>query len=209
MLNAGVLTFQEFAVGEQLPLAVIQEAVLKFLQDRNDVVIFGAQAINAWVSEPRMTQDIDLISTRAADLAEEIRTMLAEHFQIAVRIREVKAGLGYRIYQLQKAVNRHLVNIRAVKVLPTSERIEKVLVMAPAALIAYKVIAFHQRRGKPKAGTDWRDIAMLLLAFPNFKIAPETVTTELIKANAAPEIIDIWQDLVQQDIQPMDEDEDF
>jgi hypothetical protein len=209
MLNAGVLTFQEFAMREQLPLAVIQEAVLEFLQDRNDVVIFGAQAVNAWVSEPRMTQDIDLISTCAADLAEEIRKMLAEHFQIAVRIREVKAGLGYRIYQLQKVGNRHLIDIRAVKVLPPSERIENVLVMAPAALIAYKVIAFYQRRGKAKAGTDWRDIAMLLLAFPHLKVEPEVVTTELINANAAPEIIDIWQDFVRQDIQPMDEDEDF
>jgi hypothetical protein len=209
MVNAGVLTFQEFAMKEQLPLAVIQETVLEFLRNRNDVVIFGAQAVNAWVSEPRMTQDIDLISTRAAELAEAIRTMLAEYFQIAVRIREIKAGLGYRIYQLQKTGNRHLVDIRAVKVLPPSERIENVLVMAPAALIAYKVIAFYQRRGQPKAGTDWRDIAMLLLAFPNLKSQPGIVTKELIKANAGSEIIAVWQDLVQQDIQPVNEDEDF
>jgi hypothetical protein len=32
--------------------------------------------------------------------------------------------------------------------------------------------AFHQRRGKPKSGTDWRDIAMLLLAFPDLKVDP-------------------------------------
>jgi hypothetical protein len=150
-----------------------------------------------------------LISTRAAELAEAIRTMLAERFQIAVRIREVKAGLGYRIYQLQKTGNRHLVDIRAVEVLPASERIEKVSVMAPASLIAYKVIAFYQRCGQPKAGTDWRDIAMLLLAFPNLKSEPETVAMELIKANAGSEIIDVWRDLVQQEIKPMNEDEDF
>lgn len=209
MLNAGVLTFQEFAMKEQLPLAVIQEAVLEFLRGRDDVVIFGAQAVNAWVDEPRMTQVIDLISTNAAELAEAIRTMLAERFQIAVRIREVKASLGYRIYQLQKTGNRHLVDIRAVEFLPPSEQIENVLVMAPAALIAYKVIAFYQRRGQPKAGTDWRDIAMLLLAFPNLKAKPETVTIELIKASAGSEIIDVWRDLVQQEIKPMNKDEDF
>ena len=47
MLNAGVLTFQEFAMGEPLPLAVIQAAVLEFLRDstleglrqRNDAVL--------------------------------------------------------------------------------------------------------------------------------------------------------------------------
>ncbi len=41
--------------------------------------------------------------------------------------------------------------------------------MAPADLIAYKVYSYHQRRGHPKSGTDWRDAAMLLLAFPEMR----------------------------------------
>jgi chorismate mutase len=209
MLNAGVLTFQEFAMQEKLPLATIQAAVLEFLRHRDDGVIFGAQAVNAWVSEPRMTQDIDLLSPRAADLAREICALLADRFKIAVRVREVKAGLGYRIYQLQKSGNRHLVDIRSVEVLPLAERIEDVLVMAPIALLAYKVIAYHRRQGKPKAGTDWRDIAMLLLAFPDFKSSPELVATELIKLDPDPAILEVWQSLIQQDLQPADEDEDF
>jgi hypothetical protein len=53
------LSFQEFAVAEPLPLATIQEVVLEFLQGRDDVLVFGAQAVNAYVGEPRMTQDID------------------------------------------------------------------------------------------------------------------------------------------------------
>ena len=65
MLNAGVLTFKEFAMREPLPLATIHEAVLEFLRRRDDVVVFGATAVNAYASEPRMTQDIDLMSTRA------------------------------------------------------------------------------------------------------------------------------------------------
>jgi hypothetical protein len=93
--------------------------------------------------------------------------------------------------------------------LPLAERIEDVLVMAPTPLLAQKVIAYHQRQGKPKAGTDWRDIAMLLLAFPNLKASPELVEAELIKADADLSTIAIWQTLVQQDIQPADEDEDF
>jgi hypothetical protein len=48
------LSFQEFAVAEPLPLASIQEAVLRFLQDRDDVLVFGAQAVNAYVGEPHM-----------------------------------------------------------------------------------------------------------------------------------------------------------
>jgi hypothetical protein len=40
------------------------------------------------------------------------------------------------------------------------------LVVSPPELIANKVIAFSSRRDKPKSGTDWRDVAMLLLQFP-------------------------------------------
>jgi hypothetical protein len=209
VLNAGVLTFQEFAMGEPLPLATLHAAVLEFLRQRDDVVLFGAQAVNAWVNEPRMTQDIDLLSPRAAALADDICHHLAERFSIAVRIRAVKAGLGYRIYQLQKTGNRHLVDIRAVEILPPAERIEQILVLTPAALVAQKVIAFHQRRGKPKSGTDWRDIAMLLLAFPGLKADPGPVTQQLTEANASPEIMVVWQNLVQQEIQPVEEDDDF
>ncbi|PSR18208.1 hypothetical protein C8255_08610 [filamentous cyanobacterium CCP3] len=209
MVNAGILTFHEFAMGETLPLATLQAGVLEFLKQRDDAVLFGAQAVNAWVNDPRMTQDIDLFSNRTADLAEELRSWLAERFQIAVRVREVKAGLGYRVYQFQKTGNRHLIDIRAVATLPPAERIEQVLVLTPHALIAQKVIAFYQRRGKPKSGTDWRDIAMLLLAFPELKADAGPVTQQLVAANASSEILAVWHDLVHQTIQPVEEDDDF
>jgi hypothetical protein len=67
MFGADVLTFQEFAMGEHLPLSTVHGAVLEFLKGRDDVVVFGAMAVNAYVSEPRMTQDIDLQSTRGRD----------------------------------------------------------------------------------------------------------------------------------------------
>ena len=88
-------------MNESLPLATIQEAVLEFLRGREDAVIFGAQAVNAYVPEPRMSQDIDLLSTRAAELAEELRVHLGGRFHIAVRVREVAGGRGYRLYQIQ------------------------------------------------------------------------------------------------------------
>ena len=76
---------------------------------------------------------------------------------------------GYRLFQIQKPRNRHLVDVRNAGFLPHAERIEEVLVMSPPELIAHKVIAYHERRGQPKAGTDWRDLAMLLLTFPELK----------------------------------------
>ena len=69
MFGDGSLTFQEFIMREPLPLATVHDAVLEFLRDRDDAVLYGAQAVNAYVDEPRMTQDVDIASTRAEELA--------------------------------------------------------------------------------------------------------------------------------------------
>ena len=156
-------------MGEPVPLATIHQAVLDFLRGRDDAVVFGATAVNAYVAEPRMTQDIDLMSPRASHLAEELREYLSERFHITVRVRIIGGGKGYRLFQIQKTGNRHLVDLRSVEFLPSAQRIEEILVMAPPELIARKVISYHSRRGQPKSGTDWRDLAMLLLAFPDLK----------------------------------------
>jgi hypothetical protein len=207
-LNAAVLTFREFVMKEELPLASIHAGVFEFLRDRHDALIFGAQAVNAYVDEPRMTQDVDLMSTRAADLAEELRAYLNKRFYIALRVRKIRGGKGYRIYQVLKSGNRHLVDIRAVKELPSSRRIEEVLVMEPTELVASKVISYYQRRGKPKSGTDWRDITMLLLAFPELKDMTSPVTARLQAAGVKPTIMAVWEEFVKQEIQAADEEED-
>ena len=62
MFGDGSLTFREFMMCETLPLATIHAAVLEFLRGRDDAVLFGAQAVNAYVKEPRMTQDVDIAS---------------------------------------------------------------------------------------------------------------------------------------------------
>ena len=209
MFDAGVLTFQEFALQESLPLATLQGAILEFLRGRDDVAIFGAQAVNAYVSEARMTQDVHLLSPRAAALAEELRSFLAEKFHIAVRVREVGDGRGYRVFQVRKAGNRHLVDVRPVATLPATQRIANVLVLAPADLIASKVISLQQRQGSPKSGTDWRDLAMLLLTFPDLKRDPGPVTDLLVASGASPIVLAAWREIVAQDIRVSDEDEEF
>jgi hypothetical protein len=206
MLNAGVLTFKEFAMSEPLPLATIQEAVLDFLRGRDDVVVFGATAVNAYVAEPRMTQDIDLMSTRAAELVRELCEYLSERFHIAVRVRVVGEGKGYRVFQIQKSGNRHLVDVRPVTALPTSQRIENILVISPPELIARKVVSYYSRRGNPKAFSDMRDLAMLLLAFPDLKNELGAVGEALKSLSVKEEVMNAWRDLVAQEIsQPNDE----
>jgi hypothetical protein len=205
MFGNAILTFREFAMNESLPLATIQGAILEFLRGRDDAVVFGAQAVNAYVDEPRMTQDIDLLSTRASELGEELRDYLTNRFHIAVRVREVGEGRGYRLFQLRKPKNRHLVDLRSVTLLPPSQRIADILVVTPAELIASKVIALHQRKGKPKYGTDWRDIAMLLLTFPELKNNEGPVFRRLEAAGADLAIIQVWKELVAQEVSPEDE----
>jgi len=205
MRGAGVLTFQEYAMREPLPLATIHEALLDFLRGREDVVLFGAQAVNAYVSEPRMTQDIDLLSTDAKNLAEELKSFLSEKFHIAVRIREI-GDKGLRIYQVRKEGNRHLIDIRSITEFPDTEIIEEIQVLSPLELIVSKIISFQSRYGKPKSWTDRRDLAVLLLQFPELK---EKVAENLQTKNVGEVVLETWAEIVRQDFQFEDEDEDL
>jgi hypothetical protein len=209
MLNAGVLTFKEFAMREPLPLAAIHEAVLEFLRGRDDVVVFGATAVNAYVDEPRMTQDIDLMSTRAVELAEELREHLSERFHIAMRVRTVRGDKGYRLFQMQKNGNRHLVDVRPVKSLPSSQSIEGVRVLAPAELIAHKATSFHSRQGQPKGFSDMRDLAVLFLTFPEMKTESGPVNDALRRLGATEEEIITWHKLVAQELSAPNDDDEF
>ena len=156
-----------------------------------------------------MTQDVDILSTRAAELAEEIRKYLNERFMIAVRVREVREGLGYRIFQLQKPKNRHLVDVRPVEAFPPTQRVEEVLVVSPDELIANKVVAWQRRKGLPKAGTDWRDLAVLLLRFPELKSEAGPVRTRLEAAGADAAALAAWSEVVAQEIREEGDADEF
>jgi hypothetical protein len=98
--------------------------------------------------------------------------------------------------------------LRTVESLPHAERIADVLVTAPPDLIAQKVISYHARRGQPKAGTDWRDLAMLLLTFPELKQEQGAVSRVLKSMGAKEDVMQTWRELVVQElIEPEDDDE--
>ena len=200
MFGDGGLTFQEFMVREPLPLSTIHDAVLDFLRDREDAVLFGAQAVNAYVDEPRMTQDVDIQALRADEFAVELREYLNLKFSVAIRDRDAGRGLGIRLYQLQKPKNRHLVDIRRVDVLPPSERVQGVLVVSPPELIAGKVKAYMQRIGSAKSFTDRRDLVVLFTAFPELKTEDGEVRDRLVAQGADPKILAAWADLVATEI---------
>lgn len=92
--------------------------------------------------------------------------------------------------------------MRPVAQLPAAQRISGVLVLAPAELIAYKTIAYHVRRGQPKSDTDWRNLALLLLKFPELKSDPGPETDYLKAAGADEPTLAVWRELVTLEIRP-------
>jgi hypothetical protein len=156
-----------------------------------------------------MSQDVDVQSVRAQELAEELREFLSNRFHIAVRVCQVAHGKGLRLYQIRKEGNRHLVDVRPVIQLPPSRRVAQILVATPEELIAEKIIAYASRRGQPKSFTDRRDLAMLLLAFPELKKENSAVTERLRAANANSDVMSVWSELVREEIRPTDEDSEF
>jgi hypothetical protein len=69
--------------------------VLEYLRGREDAVLFGAHAVNAYTAEPHMTQGVDIMAVHAEQFAEELCLHLGSRFHIAVRVRKVKDGLDF------------------------------------------------------------------------------------------------------------------
>lgn len=193
---------------EDLPLAEVFREVMEFLRGRKDVVVFGAHAVNAWCSPPRMTQDVDLMALDGRGVAEALRDHLARRFHIAARVREVVAGIGFRVYQARKQGSRHLVDVRHGTELPAWQLVEDIQVAAPAELVALKVVSIAARHGQPKGTTDLADVQRLLLTFPELKVLEGAVRTRLAAMGASDAALARWGELVVTEILP-DEDEGY
>jgi hypothetical protein len=151
---------------------------------------------------------MSICSRRAAQLAEDLRDWLGERLHVAARVREVIPGRGFRVHQVRKPSNRHLVDVRQSDELPSSQRFSGIQVIVPVDLIAMKVISLVRRAGRPKAGTDFVDVQRLLLAFPELKSEAGPVADQLRRMGANEEVLSRWGEIVQAPIEP-DEDEGY
>lgn len=192
---------------EPLPLATIHQQVLQFLSGRHDSAIFGAQAVNTYVEVPRMTQDVDVLSTCAEQLSQQLRDHLHSYFHIAVRVREVASGSGYRVYQVRTPKNRHLVDIRQIHGLPHCQTIGGLQVIAPIELIAMKVVSMVARPHTPKGLTDEADVLRLLSTFPELKSYEGPVIQALQRLSTDEKTTTTWKRLANQPIEPEREDD--
>ena len=159
-----------------------------------------------------MSQDVDLLSTRAAPLAEEIRAHLHERFAIAVRVRTVAGGVGHRVYQVREPKNRHLVDIRLVKTLPPAQRVDELAVLTPVELICAKVLSMANRPKTPKGLTGEADLRRLLLTFPDLKTRTGVVRDRLesaVAGGAGAGVLSTWARLVDQDFLPEDDEQGY
>jgi hypothetical protein len=202
------LTFREFMSHEEVPLASIFREALELLATRQDAVLFGAQAVNAYCDPPRMTSDLDVLSLDAAGLAESLRARLAERFRIAARIRVLEPERSYRVYQVREPRNRHLADVRGVDRLPESRRIAGVQVAEPTDLIAMKVLSVDARRGREKGISDRLDLHRLLRAFPALREEVGVVAERLQAQSAPPTAFAVWREILAERIEPDDEDID-
>ena len=210
MFGDGSLSFHEFATREPLPLATVHDAVLGFLRDRDDVVLDGSQAVNAYVDEARMTTDIDVLTSRPQVVAEQISQHLGATFAIDGQLRRMAGGVpGLRVFQQREPRNRHLVDVRFADPLPRSNRVQGVLVPRPAEVFARKLITRGSRRGKPKSWTDSRDLAVLSLRFPELKTDHGEVVEPLRALGASEMVLQDWAEFVREDIRAEEDDDEF
>ena len=192
---------------ETIPLSTIHHMVLSYLKGRSDVAIFGAQAVNAYVDEFRMTQDVDLMALDAEALATALRDHLRQELKIAIRVRSVASGKGFRVYQVQKPTNRHLVDLRQVDRLPSCQLNDGIQVVAPLELIVFKIIAMTARRHTPKGLTDHADLMRLLLKYPTYKTSPRLVADLLEQHSADPQAQQLWQEIASQNFHANNDEE--
>lgn len=198
------LTLCEFVVAEALPLSEITRAVFEFLRaNKKHAVLFGAHAVNLYADPPRMTYDVDVMTDLDAEtMAESLRAHLAAKFHIAVRVR--KAERGFRVYQVQKTGNRHLVDVRGITPRVNIRDFKGIHVIDPVDLVAMKVISLKARANRPKGLTDRVDLERLLVARPELREDPLLVVEALGRLGHE-ELVDAWYELASH---PMEADED-
>ena len=200
------LPLRESMTSNKVSLADISRAVASFIAGRRDVVVFGAHAVNAYVQEERMTSDIDVLSTNAEGLAEELRAHLAAKFHIAVRVRAMtKRGAGFRVYQLAKPKNRALIDVRQEARLPKAVAKLGVRFVEPVTLLAMKVESYAARRNQIKGDTDRADVRRMLATFPELRKRRGKVADKLRANGASDEVIKIWHDFVSERLDPEDD----
>jgi Nucleotidyl transferase AbiEii toxin, Type IV TA system len=193
-----MLTATEFSMHEPVPIHRVQEAIFEFCRGHADAVVFGAQAVNVYAPVPRMTQDVDLLSSHPREVAEELARLLGDRLHIAVRVREVSAGRGFRVYQVRREGNRHLADVRLAEFsLDDSLERDGIRYVSLPTVVALKLRALAQRRLAPKGATDLADLRRLLIAHPELRTKSGTVADAIERTGGGDGASQAWHELLE------------
>jgi hypothetical protein len=196
-----MLTAAEYHMGEPLPIYRLQEAIFEFCRDRMDVVVFGAQAVNLYVGQPRMTQDVDLLCAAPDVVAAALASRLGEQLHIAVRVRELRPGKAYRVFQIRSEGNRHLADLRLAE-FPLTDLVERdgIRYVGLPMLVALKVVAMVKRRLAPKGATDLADLRRLLFAHPELRQEEGSVAQSILAIGGGEADFRQWRALLAEPV---------
>ena len=167
----------------------------------------GAQAVNAYVDTPRMTEDIDIMAIDGERVCNDLRSAPHDQFHIAVRVRSLAGDRGLRIEQVRKPENRHLVDVRQVDSLPPHQHINNLAIVTVGELIAPKIISMSARPHTLKGLTDEADLSRLLLKFPEVKSSGSPINGFLTRLGASQKALDVWENPKSREIRPDDTNE--
>ena len=187
--------------------AALHFAAVRALRERTDAAPFGTHAVNAYIPEVRATPDVVVLATRPMEVAAAIAAAVRKRCGVMLSITEGRNGLV--LNRPDRTRGRRIAAVRPVDRLPPVRRIERVLVVAPAELIAGKLAVAAARPGRPRSYTDRRDIYALLLTFPELKTENGEVRDRLIADGASDDVLAAWSDWVTREIEPDGEDDDL
>jgi hypothetical protein len=196
-----MLTATEFSMQEPVPIHRVQEAIFEFCRGRSDVVVFGAQAVNLYAPDARMTQDVDLLSADPRGVASALAQTLGEQLHLAICVREVRPGEGFRVYQLRRDDNRHLADVRLAEFsLDDSVERNGVKFVSLPAVVALKLQALTKRRLAPKGATDLADLRRLLIAHPELRTKAGSVVDAITRTGGSEDALRAWLELLEQPV---------
>ncbi|HVT44879.1 MAG TPA: nucleotidyl transferase AbiEii/AbiGii toxin family protein [Thermoanaerobaculia bacterium] len=174
----------------------MQEVIFSFCADRPDVTVFGAQAVNLYTRVPRMSEDVDLLASDPAAAAEALAGRLGEELHVATRVREIRAGVAYRVFQVRKEGDRHLADVRLRMPLGETTVRDGIRYVSLVDLVAMKVLALSARGSAPKGATDLADLRRLLLSHPEIRSSEAGVTDTIRRFGGSVHAVEAWAELL-------------
>lgn len=209
MFGDGSLSFQEFIAKEPHPIWVVQDVIFEALENRVDVVMTGSHAVNAYVDEARWAEDVDVLARDTKAVAQQLADYIEARLPMELEVTHAVKRDALIVRQANRDRGRRFVHVHEVAEFPAYRVIQGVRVLEPAITVAHKMLTLARRWSSATAGIDRRDVAYMLLAFPEFKNMEGPVSDAFAELEASPKTMELWKEIVEAPLLPEDDDEGY